>query len=84
MLGDAIVEMGRLLVELLNTDGLTQLEKQGAWFALGRLAINRGADMFPLCSLLIESDICRIAIAHLRAIGSAAEWVVSGILIRWP
>ena len=84
MLSDDIVVMGRLLVELLNSDGFTQLEKRGAWFVVGRLAMSRGKDTFPLCSLLIESGICRIAIAHLRVSGSAAEWMVSGILIRWP
>ena len=84
MLGDDVVEMGRLLVELLNGDGWPQVVKGGAWNTLARLAMARGQDTFPLCTMLIEMDICKIAMTHLRAIGSAADWVVSGILNRWP
>lgn len=71
--------LARLLVELLNSDGLAELAIGGAWCALKNLLVGRPGQP----ALLLEMDICRLALTHLQRIGSAAEWVVSGTLMRW-
>ena len=67
--------MARLIVELLNSGELAELAIGGAWNILRNLITQRFA---TLGSLFLEMDICRLAMAHLQMIGSAADWVVSG------
>ena len=79
--GDAApARIARLSVELLNSDGLAELTIGGAWTSLRNLLLGRHA----LCTLYLEMDICSLALTHLRRIGSAAEWMVSGTLMQWP
>lgn len=66
----------QLTLELFTSDELRlpELAVVGAWtciedFTVGRPAVGRMA---------LENDICGLAAAHLREIGSAADWVVSG------
>ena len=72
--------MAQLVVELLNSDGLAGLAIAGAWRTLIGLLFGRPT----VCSLLVEMDICRLALTHLQRIGSAFEWLVSGTMMRWP
>ena len=86
--GDKHTRMAQLLVELLRSDGLPDLVYGGAYLCLKALASDLGSlnklGTAAVCSLLLDMDICRLAMTHLQAIGSAAEWVVSGTLMRWP
>ena len=75
---DMQAQMARLFVELLGSTGLTELMRGGALYALRAMTQPRmGADLLAVCSMLFKMDICRLLVAHLRAIGSPAEWVVS-------
>ena len=81
---DAHARMARLFVELLSSAGLPDLLLGGAYTAL-KLMVQPGAvGRAALCSLLVEMDVCRLAMTHLQAIGSAGKWVVSDMLMRWP
>lgn len=77
---DVPARIARLVVELLRTNGLAELVIGGAWNTLKIVLLGRPA----VCSLLLETDICRLALTHLQRIGSAAEWVVSGTQMQWP
>ena len=81
---DTHAQLTRLFVELLSSDGLPDLVIAGANTALKIMTFTHSAGSAALCSLLLEMDICGLAMTHLQAIGSAAEWVVSGMLMRWP
>ena len=81
---DAHARMAQLFVELFSSDGLPDLVAGGACHALLCMVLANAAGSAALCSLLLETDICRLAMTHLQAIGSAAKWVVSDMLMRWP
>ena len=81
---DARARMAQLFVELLSSDGLPDLVPGGACQALLCMTISNVAGSAAVCSLLLEMDICRLVMTRLQAIGSAAEWLVSGMLMRWP
>ena len=63
-----------LLLELLTSDELPELAVAGAWCCINEIMIRGSA---ALGSMALESDICGLAVAHLQAIGSATDWVVS-------
>ena len=63
----------RLLLELIASGELPELAVGGAWQKLGHLLTPRPA----LGPVALEADMCGLAIATLRAVGSAADWVVS-------
>lgn len=83
MSDDTHMQIARLLVELLKSTGLTRLVIGGAWIALWYMLRQPSAHKLVACSRLLEMDICKLAATNLRAFGSAAEWVVSAILMRW-
>ncbi len=63
-----------LSLELLHNGELPELAVGGAWTAVNDV-MNRGsASLGPVA---LEADICGLAVAHLRAIGRAADWMVS-------
>lgn len=76
--------MAQLFVELLSSDGLPDLVCGAAYVALVHMTFSTAAGSAALCSALLDMDICRLVMSHLQVIGSAAEWVVSGTLRRWP
>ena len=80
---DTYARMAQLFVELLSSDGLQELVSGGAYTALALTTFSNAAGSAALCSLLLDMDICRLVMTHLQAIGSATEWVVSGVLVRW-
>ena len=63
-----------LLLELLQSNELPELAIGGAWLTVD-VILQRGSD--TLVRIVLEADICTIAAAHLRAIGPAADWIVS-------
>ena len=63
----------QLLFELIASGELPELAVGGAWFRLEQLISFRPG----LAPVALEADICGLAIASLRAVGSAADWVVS-------
>ena len=63
----------RLLLELIASGELPELAVGGAWFKLDHLLTPRPA----LGPVALEADICGLAVAGLRAVGPAADWVVS-------
>jgi hypothetical protein len=63
----------RLLLELIASGELPKLAVGGAWFKLFHLLTPRPA----LGPVALEADICGLAVAGLRAVGPAADWVVS-------
>lgn len=71
---DIPTQMVRLIVELLRNDGISGPTIGGAWNALQRIYL-RGRS--ALGSLGLELDFCGLAVTHLRAMGSADEWMVS-------
>ena len=77
---DVPARIARLVVELLRTNGLAELAIGGAWCSLKCILIGRPGQT-ALRSLLLEMDICGLALTHLQRIGSAAEWMVSGTLM---
>ena len=79
---DTYARMAQLFVELLSSDGLPDLVSGGAYNALALTTFSNAAGSAAICSVLLEMDICRLVMNHLQAIGSAAEWVVSGTLTR--
>ena len=62
-----------LSLELLQSGELPELAVGGAWTNLNGI-VARGS--VPLGSVALEADICGLAMAHLRAIGRAADWMV--------
>jgi hypothetical protein len=63
----------RLLLELIASGELPELAVGGAWNYVHNLLAPRPA----LGPVALEADICGLAVAGLRAVGSAADWVVS-------
>ena len=63
-----------LLLELLKSGELPELAVGGAWSCVNVLMCRSSA---ALGTVALEADICGLAVAHLRAIGSAADWAVS-------
>ncbi len=76
---DKPARIARLLVELLNSDELAELAIGGAWSCLKNILL--GAQP-ALCRVILDLDICGLALTHLQQIGSAADWTVSGALMR--
>ena len=81
---DAHARWAQLFVELLCDDGLPDLVCGGAYLALKTMTFANAAGGDDICSVLLEMDVCRLAMTHLQAIGSAGEWVVSVTPMRWP
>ena len=63
-----------LLLELLKSDELPELAVGGAWNGIDDIMIRGSAALGPVA---LEADVCGLAVAHLQAVGSAADWVVS-------
>ena len=63
----------RLLFELIASGELPELAVGGAWYKLFQLLQPRPA----LGPVALEADICGLAVAGLRTVGPAADWVVS-------
>jgi hypothetical protein len=63
----------RLLLELIASGELLELAVGGAWNYVHFLLAPRPA----LGPVALEADICGLAVAGLRTVGSAANWVVS-------
>jgi|EP01046_Picozoa_sp_COSAG06_P041900 hypothetical protein len=63
----------RLLLELIESGELPKLAVGGAWLMLDHLLTPRPA----LGPVPLEADMCGLAVAGLRAVGPAADWVVS-------
>jgi hypothetical protein len=70
----------RLLLELIASGELPQLAVGGAWANVHILLAPRPA----LGPVALEADICGLAVAGLRAVGSAADWVVSVVSLLVP
>ena len=72
--GDTPRKLLRLLFELIASGELPELAVGGAWTVMfaqaqsGRPALKEVA---------LEADVCGLAVAGLRTVGSAADWVVS-------
>jgi hypothetical protein len=63
----------RMLLELIASGELAVLAVGGAWVRVYNLLGSRPA----LGPVALEADICGLAAASLRTVGSAADWVVS-------
>ena len=63
-----------LLLELLKSDELPELAVGGAWTGINDIMTRGSAALGPVA---LESDVCGLAVAHLQAVGSAADCVVS-------
>ena len=63
-----------LLLELLKSGELPELAVAGAWVCINEIMIRGSAALGPVA---LEADICGLAVAHLQAIGSAADSVAS-------
>ena len=63
----------QLLLELIASGELPELAVGGAWARVQNLLPPRPA----LGPVALEADICGLAVAGLRTVGSAADWVVS-------
>ena len=75
MPGDDIpAQLARLSVELLRSDNIPELMIAGAWKGISHVYTTGRSD---LGALGLELDFCGLAGAHLRAMGSAGDWVVS-------
>ena len=64
-----------LLLELMKSGELPDLVVVGAWCCICDVACMRGS--ITLARDALESDICGLALDHLRVVGSASDWVVS-------
>ena len=62
-----------LLFELIASGELPELAVGGAWEKLNHLMSAHPA----LGPVALEADVCGLAVAGLRTVGSAADWVVS-------
>ena len=71
---DIPLKMLVLLLELLKSGELPELAVGGAWFCVSTLMLRGSAALGPVA---LEADICGLAVAHLHAIGSTADWLVS-------
>ena len=71
---DIPLRMLVLLLELLKSGELPELAVGGAWFCVNTLMLRGSA---ALGTVALEADICGLAVAHLHAIGSTADWLVS-------
>ena len=75
MPGDDIpAQLARLSVGLLRSDNIPELMIAGAWKGISHVYTTGRSD---LGALGLELDFCGLAVAHLRAMGSAGDWVVS-------
>jgi type IV secretory pathway VirB2 component (pilin) len=63
----------RLLLLLIASGELPELAVGGGWNRVFNLLTPRPA----LGAVALEADICGLAVAGLRAVGSAADWAVS-------
>ena len=68
----------RLLLELIASGELPELAVGGAWARVQFVLVPRPA----LGPVALEADICGLVVAALRAVGSAADWVVSIVTSR--
>ena len=68
----------RLLLELITSGELPELAVGGAWVYVHTLLTPRPA----LGPVALEADICGLVVAALRAVDSAADWVVSIVTSR--
>ena len=66
-------KLARLLLELIASGELPELAVGGAWAFVHSLLAPRPA----LGPVALEADICGLAVAGLRTVGPAADWVVS-------
>ena len=64
---DIPLRMLVLLLELLKSGELPELAVGGAWFCVNTLMLRGSA---ALGSVALEADICGLAVAGLRAVGS--------------
>ena len=71
--GDTPRKLLRLLLELIASGELPELAVGGVWVRVHNLLGSRPA----LGRVALEADICGLAVAGLRSVGSAADWVVS-------
>jgi hypothetical protein len=65
----------QLWLELIASGDLPQLAVGGVWNRVSNLLPPRPA----LGPVALEADICGLVVAGLRAVGSAADWVVSTV-----
>ena len=65
-----------LLFELISSGELAELAVGGAWHRVEHLLTPRPA----LGPVALEVDMCGLAVASLRTVGPAADWVVSLVL----
>ena len=63
----------RLVLELLQSGELPELAVGGAWSCIIAI-VDEG---IILSRVALEANICGLAMAHLRALGPAADWTVS-------
>ena len=63
----------RMLLELIASGELPELAVGGVWKSVHNLLGSRP----ELGRVALEVDICGLAAASLRTVGSAADWVVS-------
>ena len=75
---DIPLKMLVLLLELLKSGELPELAVGGAWCCVLEL-LNRGSVV--LGPVALELDICGLAVAHLRTMGSPADWMVSQVFV---
>jgi hypothetical protein len=71
---DSPRQMLILWLELLQSGRLPDLAIGGAWRCVDGI-MQRSSP--TLGHVALEADLCGVAMAHLRAIGSAADWMVS-------
>ena len=69
--GDTPGKLVRLLFELIASGELPELAVGGAWVAFPDVVAT------TLKEMALEAGICGLVVAGLRAVGSAADWVVS-------
>ena len=70
----------RLLLLLIASGELPELAVGGGWNRVFNLLTPRPA----LGAVALEADICGLAVAGLRAVGSATNWAVSIVSLLVP
>ena len=75
--GDIPGKLLRLLLELIASGELPELAVGGAWAVMSAQAQSGRP---ALKEVALEADVCGLAAAGLRTVGSAADWVVSIVL----
>ena len=70
----------QLQLGLIASGELPELAVGGVWMRMQHLLTPRPA----LGPVALEADICGLAVAGLRSVGSAADWVVSVVSSRVP